>query len=388
MNPLVSILIPAYNAEHWIADTIESALAQTWPRREILIVDDGSTDQTLAIARRYASTSVAVHTQPNSGAAAARNTALSHSQGDYIQWLDADDLLGPDKIRKQVEAGQDRGPSGLLSSAWAYFMYRTAAARFSPTPLWDDLPPVEWVIRKWSHNLHMQTATWLVSRELTEAAGPWNSDLLGDDDGEYFTRVVLASGGIRFVPDARVFYRLIGTGQLSYVGRSHRKLDAQFRSMQLQIGYLRAVADGPVARAAIVSYLQAWLPHFYPERPDVVQQARDLAASVGGTLEIPTMSWKVRARGPGLRPHSRKARTDALQRPQDVRPAIVGQGTSPVLRLTASSLIPSSCQRPARRPDSGPPRPRAGGCSRGRTARLRRCRGLQPAGIASRTNRF
>ena len=244
-------------------------------------MDDGSTDQTLAVARRFASQSVAVLTQPNSGAAAARNTALLHSQGDYIQWLDADDLLGPDKIRKQIEAGQDHGPSGLLSSAWAYFMYRTAAARFSPTPLWDDLAPVEWVVRKWSHNLHMQTATWLVSRELTEAAGPWNSDLLGDDDGEYFTRVVLASGGIRFVRDARVFYRLIGTGQLSYVGRSHRKLDAQFRSMQLQIGYLRAVADGPVARAAIVSYLQAWLPHFYPERPDLVQQARESQRASG-----------------------------------------------------------------------------------------------------------
>ena len=94
MTPLVSILIPAYNAEHWIADTIESALAQSWQHKEIVVVDDGSRDRTLAIARRYASSrQVKVISQSNSGACAARNNAFANCQGDYIQWLDADDLL-------------------------------------------------------------------------------------------------------------------------------------------------------------------------------------------------------------------------------------------------------------------------------------------------------
>ena len=84
MKQLVSILIPAYNAEAWIADTIRSAITQTWPRKEIIVVDDGSTDQTLAVARRFASKEVAVVTQKNQGASAARNHALSLSQGDYI----------------------------------------------------------------------------------------------------------------------------------------------------------------------------------------------------------------------------------------------------------------------------------------------------------------
>src|SRR5437773_11525221 len=102
MAPLISILIPAYNAEPWIADTIRSALAQTWPRKEIVVVDDGSTDQTLAVARRFASKDVVVTTQENQGAAAARNSALSLCQGDYIQWLDADDLLSPEKVARQM----------------------------------------------------------------------------------------------------------------------------------------------------------------------------------------------------------------------------------------------------------------------------------------------
>src|SRR5271170_1948910 len=102
MKPLVSILIPAYNAEAWISDTLRSAIAQTWEQKEIIVVDDGSTDQTLAIARRFESDSVRVVPQKNQGAAAARNTALSLCHGDYIQWLDADDILAPDKIARQM----------------------------------------------------------------------------------------------------------------------------------------------------------------------------------------------------------------------------------------------------------------------------------------------
>src|ERR1051326_2220353 len=83
MPPLVSILIPAYNSEAWIADTIKSALAQTWPRTEIIVVDDGSKDQTLEIAKQFAGAKVSVATQSNQGAAAARNNALKRSQGEY-----------------------------------------------------------------------------------------------------------------------------------------------------------------------------------------------------------------------------------------------------------------------------------------------------------------
>src|SRR5882672_6611417 len=100
--PLVSILIPAFNAEQWIGETLRSALAQTWPHKEIIVVDDGSRDQTVATARKFEAEGVRVVTQKNSGAAAARNTAFSLCHGDYIQWLDADDLLAPDKIASQL----------------------------------------------------------------------------------------------------------------------------------------------------------------------------------------------------------------------------------------------------------------------------------------------
>ena len=292
MKPLVSILIPAYNTEEWIADTIRSAVAQTWDRKEIVVVDDGSTDQTLAIARQFESDCVHVVSQRNQGAAAARNKAFSLSKGDYIQWLDADDLLAVDKIARQMGViGDSCSKSTLLSGGWGQFMYRHDRAKFIPSALWCDLSPVDWLIRKMGQNIHMQTATWLVSRELTDAAGPWDTKLLGDDDGEYFCRVLIASNGVRFVPDAKVYYRAT-PNSLSYIGRSDRKREAQWHSMKLHIRYIRSLEDSDRVRAACVAYLQNWMVFFYPERLDIFQQAQEVSAALGGQLAPPRLSWK------------------------------------------------------------------------------------------------
>ncbi len=293
MKPLVSILIPAFNAQNWIADTLRSAIAQTWEPKEIIVVDDGSPDRTPEIARQLESDSMRVVTQKNQGAAAARNKAFSLSRGDYIQWLDADDLLAPDKIARQMEALRDY-PSKrmLLSSAWGSFLYRYERTRFVPTPLWCDLSATEWLLRKMGQNLHMQTATWLVSREISEAAGPWDTTLLGDDDGEYFCRVLLQSEGVHFVPEAKVYYRDTGSRSLSYIGHSGRKKEAQWRSMLLHINYIRSLEDSPRVRAACLKYLQNWTIHFYPDRLDIFQQADQMARKLGGKLEAPRLSWK------------------------------------------------------------------------------------------------
>jgi glycosyltransferase involved in cell wall biosynthesis len=293
MTSLVSILIPAYNAERWIADTIRSALEQTWPRKEIIIVDDGSADQTLTVAQQFASKDVAVLSQENQGAAAARNRALGLSQGDYIQWLDADDLLAPQKIASQLVAADHYGSERtLFSAAWGQFYYRVGKASFVSTSLWCDLSPVEWLIRKLGQNLHMPPATWLVPRELTDAAGPWDTRLSLDDDGEYFCRVILASDAIRFVPHAKVFYRASGSGSLSSIDQSEKKLISQFISIQVHVGYVRSLEDSERVRAACLNYLQSRFLRFYPERVAFVKQMQQLAASLGGRLEIPKLSWK------------------------------------------------------------------------------------------------
>jgi glycosyltransferase involved in cell wall biosynthesis len=290
---LVSILIPAYNAQEWLSDTLRSAMAQTWERKEIIVVDDGSTDQTLMIARQFESEAVRVVSQKNQGAAAARNAALSLSKGEYIQWLDADDLLAPDKISKQIEAlGPSRGKRTLLSSAFGRFAYRWYRAEFVPTALWCDQSPTDWLLRKMGQNLFMQTATWLVSRELTEAAGLWDIRLIdNDDDGEYFCRVLLASDGIRFAPEAKVYYRVFGDESLSNIGASNKKREALWLSMQLHIGYLKSLEDSPRSRAACVDYLQRNLFYFYPNMPHITEQAYQTALDMGGHLGVPRLAW-------------------------------------------------------------------------------------------------
>lgn len=294
-GPLVSILIPAFNAQEWISDAVRSAIAQTWESKEIIVVDDGSTDQTFKVAQQFESEEVLVVTQRQQGAAAARNKALSLSTGDYIQWLDADDLLAPDKIKRQMHAlGGGESKRTLLSSAWGKFIYRHQRAQFIPTRLWCDLAPLEWLLCKMEDNVYMQTASWLVSRELTEAAGPWDTRLLGDDDGEYFCRVLLASDGVRFVPDAKMYYRGPGLAfrSLSYIGRSDKKLDAHWLSMLSHIRYLRSLEESDRVRAACVTYVRTSLIHFYPERMDIVKEAEELARDLGGDLGTPGLSWK------------------------------------------------------------------------------------------------
>src|SRR5437762_4793070 len=209
MKPLVSILITAYNAEDTIAYTLQSVVAQTWPRKEIIVVDDGSTDSTAEVARGFKE--VRVVSTENYGLSGAQNNAFPLSQGDYIQYLDADDLLAPDKIERQLAAlGEFDSRRILLSSPWAPFYYRIRPARFVRNSVWQDLSPVEWLLRKMREGIHMQNATWLVSRELAKTAGPWDTRLQYDQDGEYFCRVLLASAGTRFVPDSGIFYRATG----------------------------------------------------------------------------------------------------------------------------------------------------------------------------------
>jgi glycosyltransferase involved in cell wall biosynthesis len=293
MTPLVSILIPAYNAEPWIADTISSALGQTWAEKEIIVVDDGSTDGTLRVADQFSSRGVRVVSQKNQGASAARNKAYSLCHGDYIQWLDADDLLAPDKISRQMEmAARISNPRALFSCEWGRFIYRLQRAQFVSTPLWADLSPVEWMLRKLGRNLYMPPFTWLVSRALTEAAAPWDERLSLDDDGEYFSRVIFASEKIYFVPGARAFYRASGSGSLSNVDQSNKKLESLWLSLQSQIDRIRQLEESERTRAACVTFLQNWLKCFHPWRPDLVKAATHLVKALGGHLDSPRVRRK------------------------------------------------------------------------------------------------
>lgn len=120
-TPLVSVIIPAYNAEKFIAKTLESVLSQTYQKLEILVVDDGSTDTTAEIVNFFAQkdSRIILLQQSNAGVAAARNLAIEKSQGEYIAPIDADDIWYPQNLEKQIECLTKSEPTVGVVYSWS-----------------------------------------------------------------------------------------------------------------------------------------------------------------------------------------------------------------------------------------------------------------------------
>ncbi|MCB0334028.1 MAG: glycosyltransferase, partial [Bdellovibrionales bacterium] len=213
---LVSILIPCYNAEKWISQTIESALQQSWKNIEIIIVDDGSDDDTLQKAIPYEEFGVKVISQSNHGASHARNVALEHSSGKFIQYLDADDVLGIDKIKAQMGIlERETNHQYIASSSWGPFQNEIGSTPSVQQAVNRDLLPIDWLVCSWEDGGMMPPVAWLIPRKVAESAGPWNEELSLNDDGEFFTRVLLASDGTKHCPEAQCYYRTGHSGRLS-----------------------------------------------------------------------------------------------------------------------------------------------------------------------------
>lgn len=275
-EPLVSVIIPAWNAGATLAATLESALGQTWPSLEVIVVDDGSTDDTRDVARRFGDAGVRVYTQENAGAAAARNRGLHRAEGELIQFLDADDLLDPEKILLQVAALRGR-MDHVASGAWARFHKDPSEANFRPQAPWRSFErPAELLQILYRHHLMMQPACWLVPRRVADAAGPWNEELSLDDDGEYFCRVVLASRGVVFTESARSYYRSGVAGSLSRV-RSAAAWRSQFRSTELCCGALLAADDSPAAKEAAAARYTRLAHGCYPDEPAMARECEERA---------------------------------------------------------------------------------------------------------------
>ena len=122
-TPLVSVIVPVYNGERFIAEAIQSALLQTYRNIEVLVIDDGSTDKTAAVLQAQAAldSRVRIIRQANGGVARARNRGLAEARGEFVAPLDADDLWDPSKIERQVDRMLQAGDAtGLVYSWWIW----------------------------------------------------------------------------------------------------------------------------------------------------------------------------------------------------------------------------------------------------------------------------
>ena len=225
-SSLVSVLIAAYNAEPWLSEAIESALGQTHPNVEIVVVDDGSTDGTLGVACQFEGERVRVIHQKNQGACAARNRAFQESSGDYVQFLDADDILHPEKLERQLRCLAEEPEGTVAIGPWVRFRGAVADADLTWSgPDWRDYEPAtDWLLQAWGQGGGMPTVVWLTPRTLAEAAGPWNKGILRNQDGILYAR---CRGG----PEDGILRGRLGYYRVSHANSiSSRRSDASLRS--------------------------------------------------------------------------------------------------------------------------------------------------------------
>ena len=287
-QPLVSIIIPCFNAEPWLAGTLESALAQTWPRTEIIVVDDGSSDQSMAIAGRFEARGVRLLSQPNAGAGVARNTGLDVAQGDFVQYLDADDRLSADKIAAQIACLRKALPRKVATCRWARFQSDETEARFISETVYRDLNAIDFLLLAANENQMMHTAAWLVPRAIIDDAGPWDIVPSPNDDGEYFCRILLASDGIAFSPEGKSYYRSWLDESLSKTSSS-RACRGLLHSMDLIARRLVDHEDSPRVHAALANHYQRIVYISYPHAPEVVAECLQRVTDHGGSHLEPEM---------------------------------------------------------------------------------------------------
>jgi glycosyltransferase involved in cell wall biosynthesis len=275
-GPLASVLIPCYDAGRWIGETLDSVLAQTWPNLEVIVVNDGSTDNSRAILDGYLSKGITVIDQPNRGQTAALNCCLAAAKGEFIQYLDADDLLAPDKIERQMLRLIEH-PDCIATSEWARFQNDPAAATFTEYETWRDMDPFDWLVANWKDGGGMMyPAMWLVPRKTIDSIGHWQEDLTLINDTEYFTRAVLASRQVLFCNGARAYYRSGITGSLSGL-KSRKGWESQFKVIDLCQGYLLSREDSDRTRRVCAMMWQRLAHGSYPYYRGLANRALDHA---------------------------------------------------------------------------------------------------------------
>lgn len=283
MNKKVSILIPMYNAEAFVRETLDSCLKQTYKNIEIIVVDDGSNDRSFAVAKEYESDArIKVLSIVNSGACKARNVALDNATGDYIMYLDADDIISSDKIEQQV-AKLEKSEDDLVVATcrWDRFGNSVDEAIFPPQKSYRNYSSgIELLLDLWNNSEMFAAHCYLIPRKLACKAGRWREDLLKNQDGEYFSRVLLNASSVYYCGDAKVYYR---TGTYASVSKegSERKIKALLDSFRYYKENVLSIEDSERTRVALAKNFSLFMYLYYGRYTALCLMARDEIRNLG-----------------------------------------------------------------------------------------------------------
>lgn len=205
---LVSVIIPCYNQARYLGEALESVLAQTYPFIEVLVINDGSTDDIEGVLKQYRDLpQLQVIHQENQGIASARNTGLTLAQGSSIQFLDADDWLHPEKIARQVAILSANPDVGLVYSDY-YLVYNNAdlCEQYTVADRCTDPFNPDLFLTWWIQGVFPPCAA-LVQMEWIRRAGGFNTKLRAFADYEFWSRLSAHGCRAHYLPDKLAYYR-------------------------------------------------------------------------------------------------------------------------------------------------------------------------------------
>ncbi len=227
MQPLISIIIPCYNAEKWIQEAIESALGQKYNPLEVIVIDDGSTDTSLDIIKKYGDR-ITWRTGANRGGNHARNLGFSLSAGKYIQYLDADDYLHPEKIQHQVEYLQ-RTSADVVYGDWQHQHHypngKVELGKVEVSGYHQDILAA--LLSGW----WVSPACILFDRSTVEAIGGWDESLTSGQDKDFFLAAAVSGAKVEYQPGCYSVYRRYGDCTVS-TSSKERHLENRIRILE------------------------------------------------------------------------------------------------------------------------------------------------------------
>lgn len=265
-----------------MGEAIESVLNQTYKNIELIVVNDGSSDRSGEVLKRYNDCGVRVVTERCGSASKARNRALRETKGEYIKFFDADDIISPKMIEKQITKLNGR-TNAVASSEWGRFYGEISTFKSNPQSVWRDMEPTEWLVEAWREaRPMMQSGMFLIPRDIIKTTGGWNEELTLIDDFEFFARIFCHSKEILFTKDAILYYRSGISDSLS-AQKNRQAIQSQYHSLLKGISHLLALRPDPSARLSCANMLQDFIYSHYPKYPDFCRQLRSRILELGGS---------------------------------------------------------------------------------------------------------
>lgn len=285
---MVSVVIPCRNAALTLAATLDSVLAQTHSHLEVLVVDDGSTDGSAECVRARNDPRLRLIEQGPRGACAARNKGLAAATGSLVQFLDADDLLAPDKIAAQVALWQQHGDDMVYACAYGRFATHIGDGTPQPLQARARAEPVQWFIDSALTGTMLPPHAWLVPMPLCRRAGLWNESLLQNQDGEYFLRVLSAATRVEYLAETLCHYRC---GRPDSISNQHNLAARASRlaSFDLIAQTLLTQATAARAQKAMAALYMTLAIDCAVDHPELAQQA---AAKAFGCARWPPITGR------------------------------------------------------------------------------------------------